>query len=324
MALRSRPIARFVLARLAWLVGTLLLISVLVFLATQALPGDPVKAILGNSATPERTEILRKQLGLDRPVSEQYFSWLKGVLHGDLGTSVISGRPVTDVISGRVANSFWLMLLVCIVAIPLSVGLALTVARRQGRALDRAVNVSTMAFAALPEFVVGIGMVYLFATGVFHVLPAVSVIYGSESVLSDPKVLVLPALTLIVLVVPYLLRLVRASALEVLESEYIRSAHLRGVRGRRLLTRHALPNVAPPMLQAIVLVVVYLVGGVVIVEAVFNFPGMGLALIEAVRLRDLPLIQALVLIIAALYLLLTAAADIATMLLTPKARTVRR
>ena len=131
-------------------------------------------------------------------------------------------------------------------------------------------------------------------------------------------------MTLTILVVPYLVRLVRASAVEVLDSDYVRAATLRGVRGRRLLLRHAVPNVAPPMLQAIVLTVVYLVGGVVIVETVFNYPGMGLALVEAVRLRDLPVIQALVLIIAGLYLVLTAVADIVTVLLTPKMRTVRR
>lgn len=321
---RLGPLTRMILLRLVWLVGTLWLISVLVFLATQALPGDPARAILGITATPERVEIMRRQLGLDRPLIEQYGSWLGGLVRGDLGESALNGVPVSELISARVANSMWLMIAVTAISVPLSIALALAAARREGGLLDRSINIVSMAVAALPEFVAGIAVVALFATTVFQWFPAVSVLYGSSSVLSTPKVIVLPAVTLTVLVVPYLLRLIRASAIEVLDSEYIRAATLRGVGGWRLLVRHALPNVAPPMLQAIVLVVVYLVGGVVIVETVFNYPGMGLALVEAVRQRDLPIIQALVLVIAGVYLVLTAVADVLTVVLTPKMRTARR
>lgn len=308
-------------ARFGWLLITLFVVSVLVFLATQALPGDPARAILGRSADESRLQLLRDRLGLDKPLVEQYTSWFGGVLRGDLGESPINGAPVTTAISSRVTNSLWMMLLVTVVVVPLSVAVALIAARRPDGILDRVVNLSSMAIAALPEFVVGIVVVAVFATSVFHWFPAVSVTYGSDSVMSDPKVMVLPALTLAILISPYLIRLMRASATEVLESDYIRTATLRGVVGRRLLVRHALPNIAPPLMQAVVLTTVYLVGGVVIVETVFNYPGMGLALVEAVRLRDMPTIQALALIIAGLYLVLTTVADVFTVLVTPKMRT---
>lgn len=326
--LLASPVLRLVATRLAWLLITLFVVSVLIFAATQALPGDTARAILGRNATPDRLGPMRERLGLNRPLLDQYLSWLGGVLRGDLGTSLASGnadgRSVSEVISPKVAHSLWLLLTTAIVSVPLAIGFALATAARPNGLLDRIVNVVSLGIIALPEFVVGIGVVVLLSTGVFHLFPAVSVIYGDASVISDPKVLVLPTITLTILVLPYLLRLVRASAIEAMESEYVRAARLRGIGGPRLLVRHVLPNVAAPMLQAIVLVLVYLLGGVVIVETVFNYPGMGLALVEAVRLRDLPVIQALALAIAAFYLILTAAADLMTIALTPRMRSARR
>lgn len=320
----DHALVRFIAVRVAWLIGTLFLVSILVFAATQALPGDPAQAILGLTATPERVATLRRQLGLDRPVLEQYTSWLGGIVRGDLGTSAVSDVSVWSIIGSKVGNSLLLMVVVTAFAVPISVGLALAAANRQGGLLDRAVNAVSIVLAALPEFVVGITTVLVFATGVFQWFPAVSIVFDSSSVASSPKVMVLPAMTLTLLVVPYLLRLVRASAIEVIDSEYIRAAELRGITGWRLLVRHAFPNVAPPMLQAIVLTTVYLVGGAVIVETLFSYPGMGLALVQAVKIRDIPTIQGLVLIIAGLYLVLTTVADVMTTLLTPKMRTARR
>ncbi|TXH59567.1 MAG: ABC transporter permease [Burkholderiaceae bacterium] len=318
-----RPLLRFVAVRMCWLFATLFIISVLVFMATQALPGDPAQAILGRSATPERVEILRERLGLNKPLLDQYTSWLGGILHGDFGASAVNDSTVWSLIGSKIANSLWLMMVVTCVAVPVSVALSLASAGRQGRALDRVVNGATIVLAALPEFVVALTLVVLFATGLFHWFPAVSLVFDSTSVMGSPDVVVLPALTLTLLVVPYLIRLVRASAIEVIDSEYIRAAQLRGVTGWRLLGRHAFPNVAAPMLQAIVLTTVYLVGGAVIVETVFSFPGVGLALVQAVRVRDLPTIQAIALVIAALYLMLKAVADVLTLALTPRLRLAR-
>jgi peptide/nickel transport system permease protein len=312
--------SRMLAVRLLWLVVTLWAISALTFLATQALPGDPALAIVGRSGDGARLQALREQLGLDRPLLEQYLSWLSGVLRGDFGDSTASGTSVRSLLEPRILNSFTLVGLAAALAVPLSILIALTAAARPHGALDRIVDGLSLVVTALPEFVVGIALITVFATSVFHLFPAVSIVDGGDLVLSDPVVLVLPALTLAILVMPYLIRLTRASAGEIYESEYVRAARLRGVSGSRLLWRHVLPNAAPPTVQASVLVLVYLLGGVVIVEAVFSFPGIGLSLVEAVRGRDLPVIQAQSLLIAAFYLVLTTIADLVTVALTPRLR----
>jgi peptide/nickel transport system permease protein len=314
---------RLIGIRLFWMVVTLFGISVLIFLATQALPGDPAEAIVGRAGDGQRLATLRQELGLDRPLPEQYFSWLGGALQGDFGTS-INGVSVWSLIEPRIVNSFALLGLAALIAVPLSVLIALVAAARRGGTVDRAVNGLSLIVAALPEFVVAIALIALFATSVFQWFPAVSIVSGGASALSSPEVLVLPAVTLAILVMPYLVRLARASAGEVYDSEYIRAARLRGVGGSRLLWRHVLPNAAPPTVQATVLVLVYLLGGSVIVETVFAFPGIGLQLVDAVRGRDLPIIQALALLIAAFYLVLTTAADLLTIALTPRLRSSRR
>ncbi|MGY1746523.1 ABC transporter permease [Blastococcus sp. SYSU D00695] len=314
---------KLVLQRLFWLVVTLWGISVLIFLATHALPGDPAEAIVGRAGNGQRLAALREQLGLNEPLSDQYFSWLSGVLHGDFGTAV-NGASVWSLIEPRILNSFALLGTAALIAVPLSVLIALVAAARRGGAFDRAVDGLSLVVAALPEFVVAIALIALFATSVFNWFPAVSIVSGGGSALSSPEVLVLPAVTLAILVMPYLVRLARASAGEVYDAEYIRAARLRGVGGRRLLWRHVLPNAAPPTVQATVLVLVYLLGGSVIVETVFAFPGIGLQLVEAVRGRDLPIIQSLALLIAAFYLVLTTVADLLTIALTPRLRSSRR
>jgi peptide/nickel transport system permease protein len=315
---------RLIGLRLFWLVATLFGISVLIFLATHALPGDPAEAIIGRAGDGKRLETLRQELGLDRPLSDQYLSWLGGVLHGDFGQSAVNDVSVWSLIQPRILNSFALLGLAALIAVPLSVLIALTAASRPGGLLDRAVDGVSLVVAALPEFVVAIALIATFSTSVFHWFPAVSIVSGGGSALSEPQVLVLPAVTLAVLVMPYLVRLARASATEVFDSEYIRAARLRGVGGSRLLWRHVLPNAAPPTVQATVLVLVYLLGGSVIVETVFAFPGIGLQLVDAVRGRDLPIIQSLALLIAAFYLVLTTVADLATIALTPRLRNGRR
>jgi peptide/nickel transport system permease protein len=321
---RRGATSRLVAGRLIWLVITLWAISALTFIATQALPGDPALAIIGRSGDGARLEAMRQELGLDRPLLEQYFSWLGGVLTGDFGQSTASSTPVSELLGQRILNSFVLVGLGALIAVPLSVLIALTAAARPGGIVDRVMDGASLVVTALPEFVVGIALITVFATSVFTWLPAVSIVNGGASVLSDPQVLILPAVTLAILVMPYLLRLTRASAGEIYESEYVRAARLRGVSGRRLLWRHVLPNAAPPTLQATVLVLVYLLGGVVIVEAVFNFPGIGLSLVDGVRVRDLPVIQALALLIAAFYLILTTVADLLTIALTPRLRKAGR
>lgn len=315
-------VPRYLLNRFLWLIGTLVVTSVLVFVATQALPGDPARAILGRSASPEKLAALRTELGLDRSLLHQYWAWLSGILTGDFGTSLSSREPVTSAVGDRLTNSAVLVALTTVIAVPLATAAGAIAAARPGGWMDRLVNVASLLLAALPEFVVGIAVIVVLSTGLLHSFPATSIVYGG-SVLTDPIVLILPTLTLVLIVFPYLMRLVRASMTEVLESDYVFTARLRGVGGARLLFRHALPNVAAPVIQALVIVMVYLVSGIVLVEAVFGFPGIGLALVEAVRIRDLPVIQALAIGIAAFYLLLNVLADLATLALTPRMRVAR-
>jgi peptide/nickel transport system permease protein len=300
---------------------TLFLVSVIVFAATQALPSDPARAILGRSATPDALKALRQQLHLGQPVVQQYAHWLGGVLTGDLGHSLSADQPVTTVIGKRVENSAFLMLLAALVSVPLSIFLGSVAARRRDKPFDHATSIVLLALAALPEFVIGIALVVFFGTTVFHALPAVSLIPPQDAPWQHLKELVLPAATLVLAVCPYIARITRASMVEVLESDYVEMARLKGLAERSVLWRHALPNAIAPAIQVIALNLAYLAGGIVVVEFVFGYPGIGGAFVDAVANRDLPVVQALALLIAAAYVLLNLLADVATILVIPRLRT---
>jgi peptide/nickel transport system permease protein len=317
------PLLKLILIRLGLGILTLFLVSVVVFLATQALPGDTARAILGKEAANKaRYEALRKELGLDRSVPAQYASWLGKVVRGDLGESLVQqGTKVTSLLKDRVINSAVLVLVAAIISIPLSILLGALSAVWRDSKFDTSVNLGNLALAALPEFVVGIGLILLFSTAVFHWLPAVSRIDPELSRLSQLELFILPALTLTLAVAPYIGRMLRASTIEVLESEYVMMAHLKGLSGRRVLWRHAMPNAIVPTLQVIALNLAWLAGGIVVVEYLFGFPGIGQALVDAVANRDLPMVQALCLLIAGIYVVLNLAADIATILVSPRLRT---
>jgi peptide/nickel transport system permease protein len=310
-----------VLRRLALGVVTLFVASVVIFAATQALPSDPARAILGRSATPESVAEMRLQLGLNRPLVEQYASWAGGVLTGDLGTSLAADTPVTEIVGQRVANSAFLMLLAGAISIPLAIFIGAVTARRRDGPLDHTVSIVTLGTAALPEFVVAIALVIVFATTVFHVLPGVALIEPGVAPWNYPAELVLPTLTLVIAVTPYVTRIMRASMVEILESDYVEMARLKGMSERLVLWRHAVPNGIAPTFQVIAINLAYLAGGIVVVEAVFNYPGIGAAFVDAVRARDMPVVQALALLIAALYIVLNLLADLATILVSPRLRT---
>jgi peptide/nickel transport system permease protein len=292
-----------------------------VFAATQALPGDPARAILGRTATPASLKALREQLHLDRPVVSQYISWVTGLLRGDLGTSLAAQVPVSQLLSGRLLNSAFLVLCAGLLSIPLSIAIGSYAALRRDRTFDVSTSAVTLLFAALPEFVVGISLVVLFATTVFHVLPAISLIPPGGKPWDQPKALILPTLTLIIAVTPYVARIMRASMIEVLESDYVEMARLKGLPERIVIRRHALPNALGPTFQVIAINLAYLAGGVIVVEYIFTYAGIGGALRDAVSNRDLPVVQFLAMLIAAIYVVLNLLADIATILVTPRLRT---
>ena len=316
------PLLKLILIRIGLGILTLFLVSVLVFVATQALPGDTARAILGReAANTARYEALREQLGLNKPVAEQYFSWLGGVVTGDLGNSLAQDEPVTSLIGRRVINSFILVFIAALLSIPISLFLGSLTALRRDTKFDTTVTIGSLSLAALPEFVIGIILLLLFATQVFKVMPATSHVDADVPILQQLDLFILPALTLTLAVAPYITRILRASTIEVLESEYVMMARLKGLPERLVLNRHAVPNALAPALQVTALNLAWLAGGVVVVEAVFNFNGIGSLLVDSVKNRDMPMVQAIVLIIAAVYVIANLTADILTILVSPRLRT---
>jgi len=314
-------ITRFVVRRLLLGLVTLFFASVIIFAATQALPGDAARSILGRSATPESLATLRAQLGLDQPVLTQYWNWISGIFTGDLGTSLANSLPVSDTIGERLVYTLFLMLVAGAISIPIGIALGAISARKRDSAFDQTTSIATLGLAALPEFVVGIALAVIFSTTVFHVLPSVIVTEPGSRPWEYPKELVLPVVTLIIVVVPYTARIMRASTVEILESDFVEMARLKGLSERRVLWRHAVPNALAPTFQVAALNLAYLAGGIVVVEKVFNYPGIGLLLVESVQARDMPMVQAIALFIAALYVVLNLVADVATILVSPRLRT---
>jgi peptide/nickel transport system permease protein len=319
--LASGGVSGFIVRRVLLGVLVLFLVSVVVFAATQALPGDPALAILGRSATPQSLAALRRQLHLDQPVLSQYWTWIVGLLHGNLGKSLAAQEPVTTLLGPKLVNSGVLVLISAVVSIPLSIAIGSWAALKREKIFDQTSSNLLLVLAALPEFVVAVVLVILFATTVFHVLPAISSIPPGSRPWNNWVALVLPTITLVIAVAPYVARIMRASMIEVLESDYVEMARLKGLPERTVLVRHALPNALGPVFQVIALNLAYLAGGIIVIEYVFNYAGIGSAIQESVINHDLPVVQALAMLIAAVYVVLNLLADVATILVTPRLRT---
>jgi peptide/nickel transport system permease protein len=316
---RRHPISTLVRRRLGWGVVTLLIVSILVFWATQVLPGNAAYAILGHEATPQRIHALEVHLHLKDGIISQYWRWLSGLLTGRLGTSLANGNSVWSNVNQRLVNSAVLVVVTSFIGTVLGIYAAL----RKGRFLDHLLSVSALGATALPEFVVAITVIILFSTVVFHVFPSVSLFAPGTYAWQDPKLLVLPVATLVIVIVPYLFRMTRAAMIEALESDYVEMARLKGVPSRRIVMKHALPNALPPIVQVMGLNLIYLAGGIVVVEYVFNFPGIGQGLIQAVEIRDIPVIQVIVMLLAAFYIVVNIVTDVVALLATPRRRLPR-
>ncbi|HEX2102723.1 MAG TPA: ABC transporter permease [Solirubrobacteraceae bacterium] len=315
---------RLIARRIGLGVLTLWLVSLVVFAAVIALPGDAATAILGKEATPDRVAALREQLNLDESTVSQYLQWLGGILTFDLGNSAATQQPVSQLLSDRVGNSAFLVLVASAIAIPLSILIGVWTAMKRDRPADHVTSTVTLVLAALPEFVIGIGLILIFATGLFHIFPAVSLLAPGQKAWSAPDTVVLPAATLVVAVVPYISRIMRGSMIEVLESEYVTMARLKGLPEREVIWRHAVPNAIVPAIQVAALQLAWMAGGVVVVEFVFQYPGIGAALIDAVGNRDMPVVQTVTMLAAGIYVGLNLLADLATILVTPRLRTAGR
>jgi peptide/nickel transport system permease protein len=302
---------------------TLLIVSIVVFAATQVLPGNAAYAILGRGATPLRLHALELQLHLDRSAPEQYLSWIGGILTGNFGSSLANGEPVWQIVGPRLVNSAVLVALAGLIGSLIGVLLGAVAAVRKDRPFDHVTSVVALVVTALPEFVVGIALVILFATVVSQVLPAVSVLPPGTWAWQQPELLVLPVATLVIVIVPYIFRMMRGAMIEALESDYVEMARLKGLPVWRVLLVHALPNAIPPTVQVIGLNLLYLAGGIVVVEYVFDFPGIGQGLVSAVNNRDIPVIQLIVVILAAFYVFMNVVTDVVALLATPRRRIAR-
>ena len=317
--MKSNSVIGLVLKRLASGLITLLVISLLVFVGTEILPGDVAQAILGQQATPEAVQAIRDELGLERHAIVRYLEWLGNFVQGDLGKSLSSGRDITDLLGARLGNSFFLASVAAVIAIPLSVGLGLLAALYEDRIADKSISITTLIFVSLPDFLLGY-LLLLFGAVKLGWFPALSRMSDSMSLLDKLYFVALPCLTLALVVSAHTMRLTRAAVLSVMNQPYIEMAELKGASRKRIILRHALPNALSPILNIVVLTLAYLIVGVVVVEAVFNYSGMGRLMIDAVSKRDMPLVQACGLIFASVYVLLNLTADILSLLTNPRRR----
>jgi peptide/nickel transport system permease protein len=302
---------------------TLFIVSIVIFAATQLLPGNAAYAVLGRSATPATLHALETQLGLNRPAVAQYWTWLTGLLQGNPGRSLTGNVSVWSLVEPRLLNSTALVVTAGIIGTIVGVALGLLAAVRRDKPIDHILSVTALGATALPEFVIGIAMILLFATNVWHLFPAVSPIPPGQKPWQVPSMLVLPTLTLVIVIVPYILRMMRAATIEALESDYVEWAQLKGLRKSAVLFRHALPNAVAPTIQAIGLSLLYLAGGIVVVEVVFSYPGIGQGLYNAVLTKDIPTIQLIVMLLAIVYVVTNIATDLVALLASPRRRVPR-
>lgn len=313
------PVVSMVAQRFA--LGLLLLFaaSVLIFVGTQILPGDVAQSILGQSATPQTLANLREQLGLNEPALTRYFSWLFGVLQGDLGTALSNGQPIAPALGGRLANTMFLAATAAVIAVPLAIILGLLSVRYRNRWPDKLISTVTLATISVPEFLVGYIVVY-FLSVQFRVFPSLASVYAGMSFGEMLYAISLPVIVLVLAVLGHMMRMTRAAILNVMQSAYVETAELKGLRPFTIIARHALPNAVAPVVNVVMINLAYLVVGVVVVEVVFVYPGMGQYLVDHVAKRDVPVVQACGLVFAGVYIGLNLIADIVSILANPRLR----
>ncbi|MCY4085942.1 MAG: ABC transporter permease [Actinomycetia bacterium] len=317
---------RYLFRRIGAGILTLWVVSILIFIGTEVVPGDVATAILGRSATPEALETVRERLELDRPAAERYWGWFTGAIQGDLGESsaqtLASGRgaPMWPLISGRLENSAILAVATMILLIPLGLGLGILAAIHAGRRLDHGISAGSLSAMSLPEFVTGALLILVFSVWL-DLLPGVSLLSSGTSPLGRPEILVLPVITLLLVSLAHTIRMIRAGMIEVLDSQYIEMARLSGHPEHRIVRRHALRNALAPTVMVIALTVQWLVGGIIVTEVVFGYPGLGQAMVQSVESRDVGFVQSVAMLIATIYVALNIIADLLVVFLIPKLRT---
>lgn len=317
--MKLHPVANLLVQRIALGLLLLLAVSVLIFAGTQLLPGDVAQAILGQSATPQALANLREQLGLNDPAHVRYFRWLGGVLQGDLGKALSNGQDIASAMGGRLWNTMFLAFWAAVISVPLAIILGLIAVRYQGRWPDKVISAVTLSTISLPEFVVGYIAMFLLAVK-YRVFTSVSMVYDGMSFGDRIHAIALPVLVLVLVVLAHMMRMTRAAILNVMQSAYVETAELKGLRPFTIIARHAFPNAIAPIVNVVMLNLAYLVVGVVVVEVVFVYPGMGQFLVDHVAKRDIPVVQACGLVFAAVYIGLNMLADVISILSNPRLR----
>lgn len=316
---RNNPLAAMILQRLLLSVLLLLAVSLVLFLGIQALPGDFAQTYLGQSATPQAVENIRRDLGLDQPAATRYLAWLGNALTGDFGTSWASRNSISEQIGNRLGNTLFLAAVAAAISVPLAVGLGMVSVLYRDKIPDRIINVVSLAAISLPEFFVGYLFIFLFAISLGWVsFP--STVFDGMPLLDRLQAIALPCGTLVLVVLAHMMRMTRAAIINVMSSAYIETAELKGLSRLRIIARHAAPNAVAPIINVVALNLAYLVVGVVVVEVVFVYPGIGQYMVDAVTVRDMPVVQACGLIFASVYIVLNMVADILAILFNPRLR----
>jgi peptide/nickel transport system permease protein len=313
-------ILRLIAQRLTLAVGTLLVVSALVFFFTSVLPGDIAERVLGRESSAQQRQIFREHLHLDDPVWKRYGVWIGDVARGDLGRSLVNNETVTATIGTSAKNTLFLSVFAFILYVPVTLILATVAALFRGKLPDSLISVVTLVGLSLPEFVLGTLLIFGFAVQL-SVAPALSIVNPGDGLFTRLHATVLPAVTLMVAMAVYAIRMLRDNLIDVLDSEYVRMATLKGVPRWRVIARHALPNALGPALNVTALNLTYLIGGVVVVESVFSYPGLGKMLVDSISVRDVPVVEATALLASAVYIIANLVADVLAMLLNPRLRT---
>ena len=311
------PLLRLIVRRLALGILTLLAISLLITVGVEALSGDVCTAMMGQMASEDKVAACHRALNLDRPVHLRYIEWLINFAQGDMGKALTNHRDVVDVIGNRVGNTFFLAIAAALIAIPISLALGVLAALYRNSLLDRSLSMITLSGVSVPDFFIAYILMAIFA-GSFGFFPAISNIDDSMSLAERITASALPVLTLTLAVSAHMMRMTRASIVSLMASPYIEMAKLKGIKPSRIIVFHALPNAWSPIIQVIMLNLAWLVVGVVIVEVVFVYPGLGALMIDAVFLRDLPIVRATAMIFATVYVILNLLADILSMMSNPR------
>jgi peptide/nickel transport system permease protein len=314
-----RRVLKIIAQRIALGIFTLSAISVLIFFGTQLLPGDVAETILGQQATAETVAAIRRELGLDRPAFERFIDWLARLSHGDLGTSLANGTPISGLLAERLANTLMLASCAAVIAVPLSIGLGILSVMNKGRIVDRLTSWTALTFISLPEFFLGYALIFIFCVQ-FGWLPNLSNVYASMGLAERLHAIILPCATLVLIVSAHMIRMTRVAILNVLSSPFIEMARLKGLSTFRVVGIHALANAIAPIVTVVVLNLAYLIVGVVVVEVVFVYPGIGQMMVDSVSKRDIPVVQACALIFGATYILMNTVADVVALLSNPRIR----